>query len=232
MAEVVVGSSGGGGGGGNSTIINTAANPVVIRPLDCTTDHVDLCDRAARLVGIVFGNLTQLQQRAITNELLVQMTNAGVEIDPRDIRVLTFLTDKVDVSGSSVNAAVTGSVTATQATGTNLHTVVDSGNVNASVTGSVSISGTPNVTTVSGSLTSLEDTFMSLRLLVNSLGDLAIAIDPSNGRMRTTDIIESGSLSTIDTVTNLSQIGGNNATGFIFDEMDIVFNTGIRPQIV
>jgi len=50
---------------------------------------VDVSDRPGRLVGIVYGSLGQLLQRTSTLDLLVQLRNAGVEIDPRQIRLLT-----------------------------------------------------------------------------------------------------------------------------------------------
>lgn len=85
---------------------------VNIRPLDCTIDHPDICDRAARLLGVVYGSqAAQLQQRAATNELLVQLASAGIQIDPRQIRNLTFATDTVDTSGSNINVTNTPSVT-------------------------------------------------------------------------------------------------------------------------
>jgi hypothetical protein len=56
----------------------------------------DVSDRAARLLGIAYGSLAQLQQRAATFELLVQLTSAGVQIDPRSIRALT-IADQVSV---------------------------------------------------------------------------------------------------------------------------------------
>ncbi len=66
------------------------------------TPDVNVTDRVSRILGIVYGNLAQLQQRPVTNELLVQLVSAGVQIDPRQIRNLVFADDKVDVSGSAV----------------------------------------------------------------------------------------------------------------------------------
>ena len=65
---------------------------------------VNVTDRANRLVGIVYGSQgAQLQQRALTNELLVQLTSAGIQIDPTQIRPLTFATDSVNISGSTIS---------------------------------------------------------------------------------------------------------------------------------
>lgn len=89
----------------------------------------------------------------------------------------------------------------------------------------------------------MSDAFMAFRLMMNYLDDLAITIDTA-GRIRTsieassatlTVTVSSGTLSTVttvSTVTNLAQIGGNAANSFLFDTMDIVWNTGIRPQII
>ena len=47
---------------------------------------VDVSDRAARLLGIIYGSQgAQLLQRAATFDTLVQLRSAGVEIDPRDV---------------------------------------------------------------------------------------------------------------------------------------------------
>lgn len=87
----------------------------------------------------------------------------------------------------------------------------------------------------------MSDAFMAFRLLMSYLDDLSTAVDSVTGRLRTTDIIESGTLTSVTTVTtvtsvtsvaNIAGIGSVSATGFIFDEMDVVWNTGIRPQIV
>lgn len=58
----------------------------------------DVADRAARLLGKVYGSQgQQLLQRATTYDLLIQLRNAGIEIDPRNIRALTS-SDVIDVS--------------------------------------------------------------------------------------------------------------------------------------
>jgi hypothetical protein len=50
----------------------------------------DITDRAARLLGVIYGSQgQQLLQRATTYDLLAQLRHAGVEIDPRQIRALT-----------------------------------------------------------------------------------------------------------------------------------------------
>ena len=45
----------------------------------------DPIDRAARLLGIIYGDVGQLAQRAATRDLYVQLRSAGAEIDPRDV---------------------------------------------------------------------------------------------------------------------------------------------------
>lgn len=74
------------------------SNPVIVRLTSGSAfiDPRDMTDRAARLVGQVYGSLDVLQQRATTKELLVQILHAGVEKDPTAIRALTS-TDVVTV---------------------------------------------------------------------------------------------------------------------------------------
>ncbi len=52
-------------------------------------DVPDLLDRAARLLGKVYGSEDVLQQRATSKELLVQIQHQGSEKDPTQIRALT-----------------------------------------------------------------------------------------------------------------------------------------------
>jgi hypothetical protein len=335
MAEIDRQGVSSGGGGGNVTVINIALNPVIIRPLDCTTDHIDICDRvarllgeicyagsaidprairtltfltdsvdvsgssitatisgtptvdvsdrAARLLGIIYGSQNQqLLQTPINFNTQVELATGATLYDARQIRNLLFASDAINVSGSNINAVVTGSVTAnagtnlntsllaleaggnlatiagkdfatqttlalikaktdnldvllstrtkpsdqqhaivdsgtviaTQATGTNLHTVVDSGNVNANVTNS-----NINVT--------VSDIYMALRLLTNYLSDLQMTIDPATMRNRV--IVEAGSLTTVanigvlNSIMNIANIGSRDASLFQNDIMDLLW---------
>lgn len=56
---------------------------------------VDVSDRANRLLGIAYGDVGQLLQRPTTRDLLVQIRNAGAEIDPRAVRALVKATDEL-----------------------------------------------------------------------------------------------------------------------------------------
>jgi len=69
------------------------ANPVIARLTDGSAfiDPRDVSDRAARLLGVVYGSLDKLQQQATTKELLVQIAHQGVIKDPTQIRNLTEL---------------------------------------------------------------------------------------------------------------------------------------------
>lgn len=88
-------------------IITSITNPVIVTVSGAP--DVNITDRAARLLGVVYGNVDQLQQRSVTKELLVQLTSAGIQIDPRDRNWdLNFATDQVDVSGSSITATISG----------------------------------------------------------------------------------------------------------------------------
>lgn len=57
-----------------------------IGTLTSITNAIDISDRAARLLGVVYGSQAQqLLQRAVSFDLQVQLRSAGVEIDPRDV---------------------------------------------------------------------------------------------------------------------------------------------------
>lgn len=62
---------------------------VIVDSMPAITGSTDISDRAARLLGIVYGNLDKLQQRTTSLELLVQLCSAGVQINPQTIRALT-----------------------------------------------------------------------------------------------------------------------------------------------
>jgi hypothetical protein len=71
------------------------------------SDVPDLSDRAARLLGKVYGNQDVLQQRATTKELLVQIQHQGVEKDPTQIRALTSSDVITVVQGTAANLLAT-----------------------------------------------------------------------------------------------------------------------------
>jgi hypothetical protein len=87
------------------------SNPVIARLTDGSAfiDPRDVSDRAARLLGVVYGSLDKLQQQATTKELLVQISHEGVIKDPTQIRALTA-TDIITVvqsAAASLLATVT-----------------------------------------------------------------------------------------------------------------------------
>jgi len=58
-------------------------------------DPRDVSDRAARLLGKIYGDQGVLTQRVSSLDLYVQLRNAGSEIDPRSIRALVKTTDEL-----------------------------------------------------------------------------------------------------------------------------------------
>lgn len=72
---------------------------VDIQAMSVGTVDANVTDRAARLLGVVYGSVDKLQQRASTKELIVQIQHQGVEKDPTQIRALTN-SDAVSVYGS------------------------------------------------------------------------------------------------------------------------------------
>jgi hypothetical protein len=75
----------------------------------------DVLDRAARLLGVIYGDVGQLLQRPATRDLLIQLRHSGAEIDPRQIRALTS-SDVVKVEQSDE--------TKLKATVANLHDIL------------------------------------------------------------------------------------------------------------
>jgi len=73
-----------------SGIVDASGNRMPSMDASIRPGYVDVIDRAARLLGVVYGSQAQqLQQRASTYELLVQIMHQGVEKDPTQIRTLT-----------------------------------------------------------------------------------------------------------------------------------------------
>lgn len=156
---------------------------------------IDISDRCSRLLG--------------------QLCSAGSPIDPRAIRALNFLTDKVDVSGSTVS--LTGGVIDVSDRCARLLGQLCSGGIAidprqirnlAFLTDKVDVSGS-SVTTVTGSLTTMEDAFMAFRLMMNYLDDLSLTIDPSTSRLRVN--VETGTLTSVGSITTVgfvTTVGG------------------------
>ncbi len=196
-------------------------DPRAIRALAFLTDSVD-----------VSGSLIDVSDRCA--RLLGQLCFGGVPIDPRQIRALAFLTDSVDVSGSSVD--VTDRCARLLGQLCSGGVAIDPRQIRNLVfaTDKVDVSGS-SVTTASGSVTTMDDAFMELRLTADYLKDIPLVIDPSSSRVRTKieeSITLTATVATVTTVTNLAQIGNNPMNSFLFDEMDVVWSTGIMPQIV
>ena len=61
----------------------------LLKQIDAVLNPIDVSDRINRLLGIVYGNLAQLQQRPVSFDLYSTLRYLGVEIDPRSIRALT-----------------------------------------------------------------------------------------------------------------------------------------------
>jgi hypothetical protein len=174
---------------------------------------VDLTDDCARLLG--------------------QICAGAGPIDPRVIRALNFLTDSIDVSGSSIDITDRCARLLGQLCSGGI--AIDPRQIRNLVfaTDKVDVSGS-SVTTASGSLVTMEDAFMELRLMADYLKDIPLTIDPNTSRVRTNietgNLTSVGTVTTVSTVTNLSQMGEEPVAGF--DIMDINWNTGIRIQVI
>lgn len=106
-------------------------------------DARDISDNAARLLGIVYGNQDQLQQRATTKELLVQISHQGSEKDPTQIRALT----NTDVVSAEQSDETKLKATVTQASST--RTVDDVTKTVSTARGEATSSGNTEIITVS-----------------------------------------------------------------------------------
>lgn len=73
---------------------------IIVDSMPAVTANADVTDRAARLLGKIYGDQGVLTQRATSLDLYVQLRNAGVEIDPTAIRALTA-SDVVTVASLS-----------------------------------------------------------------------------------------------------------------------------------
>jgi hypothetical protein len=65
------------------------------------SDVPDLKDKPGRQLGIIYGDVGQLAQRAVSKDAYVQLRHGAAEIDPRSIRALTS-TDKIGILANTV----------------------------------------------------------------------------------------------------------------------------------
>lgn len=72
-----------------------------------SSDVPDLSDRAARLLGKIYGDQGVLTQRASSLDLLVQLRHNAAEIDPRAIRALTATDIITVVQATAANLCAT-----------------------------------------------------------------------------------------------------------------------------
>ena len=87
----------------------SAIDPRSIRALT-SSDVVDVADRAARLLGVVYGSQSQqLKQTATNFNLAVETYVAGSAIDPRSIRALTT-SDAISATLAAETTKVIGTV--------------------------------------------------------------------------------------------------------------------------
>lgn len=86
-------------------VSGAAIDPRVISGAVTVSGEVDVTDEAGRLLGIVYGSLDQLQQRATSKDLYVQLRSAGSEIDPTAIRALTTA-DIVSVAPATATGTI------------------------------------------------------------------------------------------------------------------------------
>lgn len=103
------------------------------------TDIPDLLDKAARLLGIIYGDKGQLAQRTTSKDLFVQLRSAGSEIDPTQIRALTVAdiitakqSDETLLKATVTQAAKDRTISSIDATATALQISIAALNGNSS----------------------------------------------------------------------------------------------------
>jgi hypothetical protein len=204
--------------------------------------HVKTSISGQTVVAIISGLSINISGLSVNvSGAIVQISGQQVEISGQPVTVSGDIVFITTLSGQTINVNISG-VTIDIVSGAivDVHISGDAVTVSGNVVQIVNASGTCLcATTISGSVTTMDDAFMELRLMADSLKDLPMAMNPSTGQLRVDAspgvAITSGTLTTVTTVTsvtNIPNIGGNPANSFILDEMDIVWNTGIRPQIV
>jgi hypothetical protein len=93
----------------------------------------------------------------------------------------------------------------------------------------------------------LDDINATLRIMLNSLTNLVLAQNPSNGQLRisvdagtlptvttvtgVTTVTTVSTVTTVGSVTNTAQVGGFAANGYIQDTMNLVWASAFRPRI-
>lgn len=136
-----------------ATNILIAQSNILLNSISGFLNPVDVSDRDARLLGRVYGNLDQLQQRPASFDLYSALRYVGVEIDPRAIRALT-VADFVSANLVSPTTVISGQVTLTGTPAINplaaLSTPCKSVTVESVNTNTVVYVGNAAVTTLNG----------------------------------------------------------------------------------
>lgn len=223
------------------------------------TGAIDISDRCSRLIGELCFAGSPIDPRAIraltflTDSVNASGSNINVVNTPtvdvidrvgRLLGIINSITNPVDISDRAARLVgiVYGNLTQLQQRAITNELLVQLATAGVQydardrnwdlnfATDQVDASGS-TVTTTSGSVATMDDAFMELRLMADYLKDIPMTIDPTNARLRVS--IESPtSFPITGSLTNISQIGGNSASQFMFDEMDITFNTGFRAQVI
>jgi len=103
------------------------SNPVIVRLTNGSAfiDPTDVADRAARLLGKIYGDQGVLTQRATSLDLYTAIRYSGAEIDPRSIRALTNSdvvsveqSDETKLKATVTQAAKDRTISSVDATGT------------------------------------------------------------------------------------------------------------------
>lgn len=137
-------------------------------------------------------------------------TTGNTSLSSIDTKTPALVTGRVPVDGSGVTQPVSGTVTVTQATGTNLHTVVDSGTVAATQSGTwniTNVSGTVSLPTGAATETTLSAVSGKLPATLGqktSANSLAVVLSSDQSALTVTSSVAGKTVSTLPTYTDYS----------------------------
>jgi len=98
-------------------IVDAAGNRMPSMDASSRPGYVDSIDRAARLLGIIYGDQGQLAQRATTRDALVQLRHSGSEIDPRLIQDVQKVISPTYLTPTALGAGGTATIVSAPGSG-------------------------------------------------------------------------------------------------------------------
>jgi len=98
-------------------VVDASGNRMPSMDTSTRPGYIDLIDRAARLLGIIYGDQGQLAQRATTRDIYVAIRYAGSEIDPRLIQDVQKVVSPTYLVPTALGAGGTATIVAAPGNG-------------------------------------------------------------------------------------------------------------------